>query len=315
MNSNPLVSVVVPVYNVQVELPRCVKSILEQTYANLNIILVDDGSTDESGRLCDSFAAMDNRVRVIHKENGGLSSARNAGLCAAKGDWLLYVDADDEIAHDACAGFVHAARRSTADFILGDAVHDMPGHREKMLHDCLAPGQDYPARDCIIRLVEHRQFFAPACFAMYRVGFLRDNGLYFVDGLLHEDMEMQPRVFLAATAIAYTGRVFYHYIDRSASIMNAGKREKRRRAMGDVYAGWKRKFDQIEDDELRKALYGHLAKCYLRSCIDLGPIDLRGKGITARFLFNNGLDAKEKAKACIFALSPRAWSVIGRALS
>ena len=94
---DPLISVIVPVYNIEKYLERCVNSIREQTYTNLEILLVDDGSTDSSGTICDKFAEEDNRVRVFHKENGGSSSARNLGIAEAKGEYLGFVDSDDYI--------------------------------------------------------------------------------------------------------------------------------------------------------------------------------------------------------------------------
>ena len=98
MEQKPLISVIVPVYNVAAWLPRCVDSILAQTYENLEILLVDDGSTDGSGNICEEYAKKDTRIRVLHKENGGLSSARNAGLDAAAGAYIGFVDSDDWIA-------------------------------------------------------------------------------------------------------------------------------------------------------------------------------------------------------------------------
>lgn len=93
----PLISVIVPVYNVEKYLEECINSIINQTYKNLEIILIDDGSTDKSGEICDEFATQDNRIVVIHKENGGLSSARNAGLDIMQGEYLSFIDSDDMV--------------------------------------------------------------------------------------------------------------------------------------------------------------------------------------------------------------------------
>ena len=90
-----LISVIVPVYNVEKYLNKCIDSIINQTYKNLEIILVDDGSQDSSGKICDEYTKKDNRIKVIHKENGGVSSARNIGLNNATGEWIAFIDADD----------------------------------------------------------------------------------------------------------------------------------------------------------------------------------------------------------------------------
>jgi glycosyltransferase involved in cell wall biosynthesis len=95
LHKEPLVSVVVPIYNAEIYISRCVESILEQTYRNFELILVNDGSTDKSGAVCDEYAKNDDRIRVVHQVNGGVSSARNAGMNCAKGEYLFFVDADD----------------------------------------------------------------------------------------------------------------------------------------------------------------------------------------------------------------------------
>ena len=92
---NLLVSIIVPIYKVEEYLDECVESIINQTYSNIEIILVDDGSPDRCPQLCDEWAKKDNRIKVIHKENGGVSSARNAGITLSKGEWIWFVDSDD----------------------------------------------------------------------------------------------------------------------------------------------------------------------------------------------------------------------------
>ena len=100
MNDKPLITVIVPIYNIEEYLPRCVRSIMAQTYGNLEILLVDDGSTDGTGQLCDRLGQEDSRIRVLHKENGGSSSARNLALETARGKYVGFVDSDDYIDPD-----------------------------------------------------------------------------------------------------------------------------------------------------------------------------------------------------------------------
>lgn len=99
-NELPLVSIIIPVYKVEKYLSECLDSVVNQTYKNLEIILVDDGSPDNCGKICDEYAVLDRRIRVIHKENGGLCSARNAGIDIANGEWIYSMDSDDYIEND-----------------------------------------------------------------------------------------------------------------------------------------------------------------------------------------------------------------------
>ena len=107
--SNELVSIIVPVYNVERYLDKCIQSISNQTYRNLEIILVDDGACEGSGKICDQWAQRDHRIQVIHKENGGLSDARNSGIDIATGKWLMFIDGDDSISPDTTARLYQAA--------------------------------------------------------------------------------------------------------------------------------------------------------------------------------------------------------------
>lgn len=100
MEQTPKISVIVPVYNVEEYLSRCIDSILSQTFTDFELLLIDDGSTDNSGNICDTYALKDNRIRVFHKKNGGVSSARNLGLDNAKGKWIVFIDSDDYISKD-----------------------------------------------------------------------------------------------------------------------------------------------------------------------------------------------------------------------
>ncbi len=115
MNNNPKISIIVPVYNVEQYLLRCIDSILAQTFTDFEVLLVDDGSKDRSGAICDEYAAKDRRVRVFHKPNGGVSSARNVGLENARGEWIGFVDSDDYVKEDFLAAFFK--QRQDADML------------------------------------------------------------------------------------------------------------------------------------------------------------------------------------------------------
>ena len=119
-----LLSVIVPIYNVESYLPRCLKSIINQTYRNLEIICVDDGSTDNSGVIAEEYAKRDKRIKVIHKENGGLVSARKAGVLNASGEYLTYVDSDDWIEQTMYEDLLFLAKKEDADIVTSGDIRD-----------------------------------------------------------------------------------------------------------------------------------------------------------------------------------------------
>lgn len=124
------VSVIIPIYNVEKYLPDCVDSVLEQSYQDLQIILVDDGSTDAGGAICDEYALRDARITVVHKENGGLSDARNSGLPVAVGEFVLYLDSDDFLEPNAIETLIMAQSETDADIVLGNYWYTYPDHED-----------------------------------------------------------------------------------------------------------------------------------------------------------------------------------------
>lgn len=133
-NKKPLISVIVPVYNVEKYLPRCIDSILVQTFTDFELILIDDGSIDSSGKICDEYAKIDSRIRVFHKENGGVSSARNVGLDNAKGEWICFCDADDWVLVDWLQSF-SSNFSSHVHFILSGFVSINAGEKQVFYQD------------------------------------------------------------------------------------------------------------------------------------------------------------------------------------
>lgn len=130
----PKISVIVPVYNVEKYLPRCIDSILSQTFTEFELLLIDDGSPDNCGKICDEYVAKDSRVRVFHKPNGGVSSARNLGLDKAQGGWITFIDSDDYVGKEYLAEFVNIVTKCDAEFVvINNYGNILEGNTEKIL--------------------------------------------------------------------------------------------------------------------------------------------------------------------------------------
>lgn len=299
------VSIIVPVYKVERELDRCVQSLFKQTYNNLEIILVDDGSPDKCPELCENYAEMDKRVKVIHKENGGLSDARNAGLKQATGEYILYVDSDDYIDLDTCERFIKAAGNQKIDIIVGNAIMEKSDGKEMMIHSATPSGITYTAKQFIMSAVKAYQWYAPAWLNMYRRDFLLDNQLYFKKGIYFEDVQMLPRIFLQAKKITCIDGTFYHYIIRENSIMTSQKDEKKKNDSIQNLKEWKEQFDLVDDVDLKECLYGMLVKMYIHECRQYGITTKEIEGMDARFILRNSLNYRERLKATMWLCFPR----------
>ena len=147
-----LISVIVPVYNVEAYVAKCIESIQNQSYQHLEIILVDDGSTDDSGDICDQYAAYDDRIKVIHQENGGLSAARNTGIEAANGDYIGFVDSDDYIGLTVYEDMLHLLKENNLDIIEFTAFRDKNG---TIIEGCNDGKLEIFDKDDALRLAMH----------------------------------------------------------------------------------------------------------------------------------------------------------------
>ncbi len=178
-----LVSVIIPVYKVEQYLERCVRSVTSQTYDNLEILLIDDGSPDRCGEMCDSFAAEDRRIRVIHQKNGGLSAARNTGIDASSGQWLFFIDSDDFIHRDCIGKLLAAAETSGADIASCGF--------EKTEDDTIRGDVRFPATEVISRDEAMRRLFLEedTSFAWGKI-YRRElfQGIRFPEGRTFEDL-------------------------------------------------------------------------------------------------------------------------------
>ena len=207
---NKMISIIVPVYNVENYVDRCVESLVRQTYQNLEIILVNDGSPDRSPELCDQWAGKDDRIKVIHKPNGGVSSARNAGLEAAAGAWVFFVDSDDFLPEDALEGLARRQRETGADLVCGSFHYIKVRNKSyyKAYAEKVLLRQDFTNHMAFL-MTELRP---TACGKLFNTRMIKEHGLAFPMNIpWGEDAIFHYRYLSHVSSIVTTGLCVYHY--------------------------------------------------------------------------------------------------------
>ena len=215
--SNPFFSIVIPVYNTVKELRRCVDSVMTQTFADFELILVDDGSTDGSGVLCDELSAEDSRIKTIHRENGGCSEARNTGVRNATGDYMLFVDSDDMWDDtNALCDIYGIVRDNPVDVVcFGVSIYNENGELVKTRKPVLTEDAAGNKFETVKHLVYTNQYFSTSYVKVLRRDFFFESNLFFVKGLLSEDIEWSARILMGCQSIAVYSNAFYKRIQRS----------------------------------------------------------------------------------------------------
>lgn len=211
-----LITVIIPVYNVEKYLDRCADSVLKQTYGNLEIILVNDGSKDGSGALCEKLARKDSRIQVIHKENGGLSSARNAGIDIAKGEYLSFVDSDDWIEEDALEALLTLAVEENAPIACAGRYDVDSESGEKTIGLCPPKKETVSSEEFLSRLLHYDNCDSSACDKLFHKSLFREHR--FPLGKRSEDVAVMYRIIHQAGRVAMLNRPLYNYFHRSGSI-------------------------------------------------------------------------------------------------
>lgn len=287
---NKLISVVVPIYKVEKYLDRCVESIVKQTYKNLEIILVDDGSPDNCPKMCDEWAKKDKRIKVIHKKNGGLSDARNAGLDIMTGEYVTFVDSDDyilpsfskaceDLCNSNCDVMVTLANKNYGEWKYGNK------NKKSTIY--------YPIS---------------ACSKLYSINYLKANNLRFKVGIYHEDLDFNLRLLLSSPVIEKSDAEFYFYVtDNDTSITRSKDDAKVYKRISDTI----NIINEIQKDysiEVSKSkypcnLYGLLALATTISDKDISE-NAKKLIVENKKLFNRPLGLKNK-------LIWLAWNVFG----
>lgn len=254
---NPLISVIVPVYDVEDYLDRCVESIVNQTYNNLEIILIDDGATDHCPQMCDEWAKKDKRIKVIHKENSGQASARNCGLEIASGKLIGFVDSDDYIDAEMYSSMYRIMENNDCDIVectksdfSGEEICSTSGSGKIILFH-----QD----EAILDFIKETHLKCTVWNMLVKADIAKR--VRFDDGKTHEDILWPYRAYMLSERVAYVDQAFYFYFQRPGSTMNKKYSEKR--------------FDGLDALEERARLvkhdhpqYYHLAtRSYLGACM------------------------------------------------
>ncbi len=261
VNRGPLISVIMPIYNVEKYLERSVNSIRNQTWTNLEIILVDDGSTDASGKMCDAFAEQDARILVIHKPNGGSSSARNAGITMAKGDYIGFCDSDDYIEPDMYAGLLDIFM-SHEDARMAQVMTNILTEEGELVQGPYrdSGGITYIPRDEMFRLLMLHVGDSSYCTKLIKASYMKE--FRFQEGKLNEDFELLLRMLMKTQGIYSLEKPGYNIILRNMSNTRGCFRTTMYNAMivnsDTAYALMEKEFPAYESEAKRFWLYQRL---------------------------------------------------------
>jgi glycosyltransferase involved in cell wall biosynthesis len=263
------ISVIIPVYNVEKYLPECIESVLNQGKLRQEVILVNDGSTDQSGTIADQYARQDSRIKVVHKENGGASSARNVGLELAQGAYIAFVDSDDWVKESALSELYCEAVRYQADVVMGnvwlcfqDGGVDKPFKRvtNEILNNVLSGKEGFSW------LVKTRFYLPLQVKYIYRRKFLKKIQAQFEEGIIHEDELWTPVVLYHAERMVITGIDFYYYRQNRESVMHTTSLIRRLNSLFQVISRLIEFADRFdfsgEDSVFRNWLYVNIFRIY-----------------------------------------------------
>ena len=239
-----MVSVIIPIYNVEKYLEECVESVLYQTYQDLEIILVDDGSPDGCGAICDEYAQKDKRVKVIHKENGGLSDARNAGLDVCRGDYIVFVDSDDCIHPQMIERLYNLLMKYQTDMAIC-SFQDIEENEMPLYAEYDAQGKEYCfEKENIMNQLQSRNLLTVVAWNKIYKARLFEN-IRYPKGYIHEDEFIIHKLLHLCTRTVYTEEKLYYYRKRGDSIMGNISPKK----IQDIYLAYEDRISFLEEKQ------------------------------------------------------------------
>lgn len=261
-------SIILPVYNVEKYLSACIDSILEQTYKDYEIILVDDGSKDSSGQICDEYGEKYECIKVIHKPNGGQADARNVGLEAAHGDYICYVDSDDFLAHNRVLQLLAEKTIDSPDIIHYKFKEwfEKDGHVADCRFDYKVPTRGRTIADIYCDLIDKDAYYNSAWSKIIRRDLLIDNNIRFEKGIVGEDNEWYYHVVMVAESLILIDEPLYVYRRRQGSTTTSVTRKN---LLDQLYVlkKWYGILKEREEDDRAMVVKGSLAKQYCSALI------------------------------------------------
>ena len=307
---NPKVSIIVPIYNSKKYLYKCINSLLNQTLKDIEIILIDDGSEDSSGSICDYFFKIDNRIKVIHKKNDGPSSSRNAGLDIAVGEFIGFVDSDDWVDLEMYQILTDSANQFEADIVACNiTLVNLRG--ETILYNLKAANLLYTREEALRELYLNKILTFSSCNKIYKRELF--HGVRYKEGIILEDMDLSYKIICKADKISYLSRPFYYYRYNESSILRKKftlKRLDEYYVKKEMYDFYLKEYPEISDIVY---LYVCSAGSYIFSLI---KFHYRDKITEYRYLINydneilrrlckrSDLGIKNKLKAWLFLFFP-----------
>lgn len=224
---SPFISVIIPVYNVDKYIEKCVLSLVNQTYQNIEILLIDDGSPDNSADICDQLSVEFDMVSVLHKKNGGVSSARNAGIDISKGEYICFVDGDDYVSEDYVSDMVNVAMATDADIVTTNQFKVWDNGKSEELFDFGLPLGEYIIKsgiDTLSDMLYGKTCYATCCCKLYKSEIFKD--IRFPSLSMGEDSFTMYSCFLKANKVAHLHKPNYFYLQHEASAMHTDNFDK-----------------------------------------------------------------------------------------
>lgn len=214
---NPLVSVIVPAYNTAKHLPKCLNSIIKQSYQNLEIIIIDDGSTDNSSTIIERFAKNDKRIKAIQQKNQGLSEARNNGVKKATGKYITFVDSDDQIAKTMIEKMVQAIIKTKANIAVCSFKEIYPNGKTAHFNRQKNPQKIYDTKNALKAMLQEQGFMVSSTMKLFPIDYFKD--IKFPKGMLHEDVNTTYKLIMKAERIIFIPDELYYYVHHDNSII------------------------------------------------------------------------------------------------